>query len=149
MILCGLFKCNVVFQLFHVKRAFITLVKEENVLEMFDPQEPHSITMQQDEGICHETIKSREGVFAIPDMGADERYANAVRCLFRLSIPQKSLLRNHSLRRSPAYPKTSLRRRLDIDRMCYDLFALLTYHQLTIACHSFMQASRESHDTVL
>jgi hypothetical protein len=67
-------------QLFHVKRAFITLVKEENVLEMFDPQEPHSLIMQQDEGICHQTLKSPDGVFSVPDMAMDERYVDAVRC---------------------------------------------------------------------
>ncbi|KAJ9101890.1 hypothetical protein QFC21_003230 [Naganishia friedmannii] len=63
--------------LFHVKRAFITLVKEESILEMFDPQEPHSIIMQQDEGICYQTLKNPQGVYSVPDMGADERYANA------------------------------------------------------------------------
>lgn len=65
-------------QLFRVKRAFITLAKEENMLEMFDPEEPHSTLMREDGGLCINVLRSQSGVCFLPDLDRDERYSNAV-----------------------------------------------------------------------
>ncbi|KAJ9116857.1 hypothetical protein QFC22_004514 [Naganishia vaughanmartiniae] len=68
---------DALFQLFHVKRAFITLVKEENVFEMFDPQEPHSLILQQDEGLYKHTLHSPDGGYAMQNLAFDEQYVDA------------------------------------------------------------------------
>jgi hypothetical protein len=73
-----------------VKRAFIALVKEENVLEMFDPQEPHSLVMREDEGLCTAVLKLPSGVFSVADLDADERYANAVCLCFEIPSTERS-----------------------------------------------------------
>lgn len=106
-------------QLFKVKRAFLALSKEENALEMFDPQEPHSLVMREDEGLCTAVLKMPSGVFSVADLDADERYVNAV-CIFLL-IPSIERL----LKISSAHTKSSVGRILPAGR------CILSSHRTT------------------